>query len=287
MRRALALALLALLLAGVAGAQTFLRDDTGAVAPPVVFRGSGGAQTTAQGSDPLPVTGNTSTPTSSTTDPSGWGRRWFSGAITFQTGDNEAAAFFADAQTAYVMGGGLGANRELYRSSGRGSAFTFVGNATVSDGGATGDVNYVFRTSAGSYLLVGMASGVTTVRPFRATNPLGPWTVATIPGGVPVNSRPNGGMAQQASTILLGITDPAIDQGHLLRSTNDGQSWTTLISPTGLNGFTANPGVNTLFNTASVASPAVNVWLAIDNDGRIFRSTNDGVSFAQTQQIGA
>ncbi|MGH7252896.1 MAG: WD40/YVTN/BNR-like repeat-containing protein, partial [Nitrospiraceae bacterium] len=78
-----------------------------------------------------------------------------------------------------------------------------------------------------------------------------------------------------------------VDTGRVLRSTDDGVSWSSVVAPTGLQSFTGNFGVNNIFNSASITSPASSVWLVIDNDGRIFRSTDDGATFAQTQQIGA
>lgn len=252
MRRWLPLALLLLLLPVVAGSQTWLRDDTGAVAPPVVFQGSGAAQTRTSALDPLPVTTGATT---STTDPFGWGRTWV-GTTTpvISTG------FFVDDRSAVGFTGG--ATLTYLRSDNAGVTWTTLGSvAYFNTAAVTGSL---LLPNGRAFLTTGASGGFsagtcpTTIATGGCTG-----TTGSAPGGLTTSFLPH----LQAGTLIWPASGAT---GFICRSTDSGAS-ASCTQPAAITG--------SFVTGQQVASPAEDVWLALDSLERVYRSTDDGVTW--------
>ncbi len=264
MRRWLPLALFLLLLPATARGQTYPRDDTGAVAAPCVWQtGATGAFNLCGDNNPLPF----STAPSSAADPVGWGRTAFSS--TFSGGNaNTVTGLWADDQTAIAINVATVAYN-LYRAT-RGVAF--VAQGTITTNIQPQQPLSMLQLPSGDYLVAGAVAGGNSM--FRGNLQ----TMTSIAGTAPAGVTFTFSLVLQGSTVLAAgehATLPVI-----CRSSNQGSSFTCTTSPTGLTGV-----FGTTNGRQRVASPALNTWLALNDVGTVFRSTDDGVTWASVATL--
>jgi len=154
-----------------------------------------------------------------------------------------------------------------------GSNFTVPpgGPDPVGPQGAIKDVRGDFlRKQNGTYLVaVDLTSGAPAIaRSVDGVN----WTFTTLPN----TARPTPGLTECDDGTVLVPSDGAAGPGLVFRSTDDGQSFATALTPSGVTtahvGLKYFPGLNTLFayvskDTGSTASPGTAVYLS-SNQGQ-------------------
>lgn len=261
---AAALALLALGALEAAWGQTYPRDDTGAVAAPCVWQtGATGAFNLCGDNNPLPF----STAPSSAADPVGWGRTAFSS--TFSGGNaNSVTGLWADDQTVIAINVAT-LSYNLYRAT-RGQAF--VAQGTITTNIQAQQPESMLALPSGDYLVAGALGGGNTM--FRGNLQ----TMTSITGTAPAGVARTFSLVLQGSTILAAGEHASVPV--ICRSSNLGASFTCTTSPTGLTGiFGVTNGRQRL------ASPALNIWLALNDVGTVFRSTDDGVTWASVATL--
>jgi hypothetical protein len=262
-----------LFLAGLATwvmAATWPRDDTGVPAPVVSFLGSGGRPTLVSVTDPLPV--NTGIATTSSTDPSGWGRSWVPAAITFRNVDNDAA-ITRDFNTGTFVIYAATSLGQMYRSV-LGTSFTDAGSPS-----ATAEVYQIdANTSQRVYVHTGKQRSLDGMF----------WTSFTLPTpsgfSGPVIGR---WVASQGATIVMAVGDGLTGAGvSACRSTDGAATWTCAPAFSGGTGlYVATTSPRNVLMVQALASPRPGVWLLVDRALRVYRSTNDAATWSFVTQL--
>jgi hypothetical protein len=280
MRRLRLLLVLALLTyPALAQGATWLRDDAGGPAPPNVYSGTGGQQTIVNPTNRLPVQTATeaggSVPTTSSTDPSGWGQKWFTSTFTGATGGFPASPLPLAETLIYGITRAEGGNQlDIWLSTDKGATFIKkIANVAVVGIPAASGAGKVLRLTNGNTLIAMSCPGSSTPTCYGLVN----WATTgafaqIIPTGIP-NGLAGGGIStfgQNGSTVLaLYNNNP---QGYNCRSTDGGVTFSCA---------SAGSGANPFLGGDTLDSPAPSLWVRWETTG-IRRSVDDGVSWTQT-----
>lgn len=265
---------LGLLLAGVAHAGTYTvpRDLSGSPAAQCAFLGTSGASTLCSPTDPLPVVAAPTGPqasTTSSTDPTGWGQRWFQGTAVGATGFTILRPLFLTDTSAVGIGvpqAGGTFDRWLSNDKGR----TWTRELAFNVAGTVTDAVYnLLLLSDGAVLVMGHCFGGVTPACTSAwrLNTDGTASVVPMAGLAPGLNLSVMGAAEQGATVSTVVGD-AGGQIYFCQSANKAVSFTC----------GANYSVVGAALSKATESPAPNIWLRIKADG-IERSTNNGTSF--------
>ncbi len=244
-----------------AGAQaaTWLQDTWGLPAPPVVYQGTGGAQTIVNDTDRLPVNA-TGPATSSSTDPTGWGKVAYASPTVPSCTAAVVGAFTTD-QTVllFCMTDGAPSTVQTWTSNNGGRTFVLTSTSSTTFGVAT---LYTATYFSGAFL-------VGTGGVLRSTDGL-TWTILTLTGCVGCVASD---VVGQGTTVLASAG--AAGQIQICRSTNSGASFPSCVDPAAVGVINPNnqPG--------GLASPSAGIWLVGDGNGDLARSTDDGLTWIQ------
>lgn len=219
---------------------------------------------------PLPA-GNSGI-TSIATDTLGYGRTFFLSPSGSTGGANpQSTAFFVDEENVVSFGyGGLTPSGNLRVATSADGGRTWNGLTALGcpvGGACQGVLTKVVRTVASTptYLLAG-GDNVGDAKVFHSTSPTGGFTSTTVTGIVGAE-RNTPDLAIQGATVMAygnsGGTAKAC------RSDNAGTTFQPCV--------TVSAGVN----SGSIVSPAVNIWIASDVAGEVWRSTNNGATWVQ------
>lgn len=278
--RRLLLALLLVASLGVpadARAQTMPRDDTGlptgacaylddSVTPNLYQRCS----TT----HPLPMSPGSA---SIATDTLGYGRSFFlsnSGSGTVSTSRLSTILFLDDID---VVGWGITGGSTLATASSVDGGRTWGALGTVGFGTAINAPIHAGRTigTAPRFLLsVSGIAGSPTI--LNSTSAAGGWAASTFGTGINNNSGPT--FAIQGATVMVwGQGGAANNTAVACRSQDNGQTFQNCVTVDATNntGFTSTSGPH-----QTITSPAAGTWLAVANNGKVWRSTDDGATWA-------
>ncbi len=253
----LALAIGAALLMG----PTWPRDDGGTPAAQCSFIGSAGTPTLCSTTDPLP----TGVGTTSTTDPTGFGKQFFLSNDPFGTDRASTVPVFVTDQTVLAFtleSGGVPEAVKTYLSLNAGRTYALSSTSTATFN-MTSLVD-ALRTTAGLYIIGGTSSDANDGY-LRSSDAVA-WTQVDLPGitGAQVNS-----IGQQGTTVLVSVSVGGNLQ--VCRSTNGGASFSSCSDPGAL--------VLAANQANAIASPSASIWLVADGSGNVARSTDDGVTF--------
>lgn len=271
----LLLTLLASAQAADAQNPTWRNDALGRPAPPCFILSADGTTTLpCSASNPVPTSGGgAGLGTTSGTSTTGFGKQWFPGTVTGSVASGEQMQAFFDSNV------GTDTNTVVFlrRSTGCGNCLQV---AISSDGGVTGtfistalaiansvQVGRRFPSSPPRYL-VSADNGATAVIA-TTTSVLGTWTLST---GLAVGDSLSDAQSNANGSTVIA----AINENNLAcRSTNQGQTFTCAA--------VAGKG-----NGGSVQFAGGTTWLIFEGAaGNVWRSTNDGVSFALQTSFGA
>lgn len=256
-------------------AATWPRDDTGVPAPVVSFLGSGGRPTLVSATDPLPV--NTGLTTTSSTDPSGWGRSWVVSQITFPSNVDNDLAVVRELRTGSYLVYASHVPTTGYRST-LGTNFTSAFTTS-----SVPSAHYAIDANPSLGVYVSILPSTTTTDGARSSDGI-TWTLFTLPtpSGFVGNPVPRWVVASQGTTILIAIQDDAAGSGvSVCRSTDGAASWTCAPA----SAFPGSAGLHnatteTLNTHQVLASAGPGRWLLVDRVGHVYRSTDDGVTWA-------
>lgn len=253
-----------LVLAALLMGPTWPEDDKGRPAGQCSFISSSGVPTLCSATDPLPT--SAAATTTSSTDPSSFGKRWIEGTTFARFA---AATFTGDLTAVAVKVNAGGTALELFNSSDGGRTFTLVYTTSGPDTPFANPNNVrVLRRSTTSAFLLGLSHAGGNTAIWRAGGSLTKWLESSATG-LPAGFREVFAIEQQGSTFLLA--NSSATDSRTCRSTDDGVTWTC----------TDPAGVTRLLHQ-SIATPALNTWLLIDNtvtNRNVARSTDDGATF--------
>ncbi len=274
------LAVFLLLFPSLAGAASWVRDDSGVPAPPVFFQGSSGAQTIVkQGAqDRLPVQTATEalggSPTTNSTDPIGWGQNWFASTFTGATSPSTTAVPLIISDNlvyAYAIKDAGGGVMDVWVSTNRGSTFVKRQANIAVTGYPDGAPIVARRLTTGDTLIAWTCAGggvTPTCYGLIRASATGSYA-GVVPTGIPNGLNGNFASVYQQGTTVLGLYG-ATGVGYYCRSTDSGGTFACVSSGLGAN----------FLNGDTLTSPSPGVWLFVAPAG-IYRSTNDGTSFSQ------
>jgi len=271
--------LLLLCFSGSALGGTWLQDDQGRAAPPANFLGTGGQQTQVNATDRLPVQTVADTlaaplgPTTSTTDPMGWGMAWYTG--TFAAAATAFTILPVAVSPNLIFGfaqAEVGTTVDFFISEDQGR--TWQKKQTLNFAGQTWSVvTFAVHIDVGWWLLGGNCFGgpvTPACTGFGIFNIDGTAAQVALPG---LTAGLAGGMAtihQQGTTVMGTWVRGADSTARRCRSTDSGFTWACDAG----GGF----GTLALTNGKAIDSPGLNIWVR-SRTAAIDRSTDDGVTF--------
>lgn len=220
---------------------------------------------------PLPA--SSSGVTSIATDTLGYGRTFFFSPSGSTGGANgSSAAIFVDEVNVVAFSYGdlfPSGNLRVATSTDGGRTWNGLTALGCPFGGACqGILQKVVRTVASTptYLMAGGAN-VVPAQIFRSPSPTGGFTSVGVTGLSGV-SRNDPSLAIQGA-VVMAYGNSAAGVATACRSDDAGATFQPCV--------TVSPGVA----SGSVATPAANIWLASDTNGEVWRSTDNGASWAQ------
>jgi hypothetical protein len=265
---------------GLVQSATWTRDDAGLPAPPNVYSGTGGQQTIVNATNRLPVqtateAGIGAPPTTSSTDPTGWGQKWFTSTFIGSTGGFIGSPLPLAETLIYTVARAEVANQfDIWLSTDKGATFTKK-IASVAVGGIPSNTQpgKVLRLTNGNTLIAATCPGLSTPQCYGLVNWAATGAFAQIiPTGIP-NGLAGGGISalgQNGSTVLALYSNSP--QGYNCRSTDGGVTFSCT---------SAYLGANPFLTGDTLDSPAPSLWVRWATTG-IQRSVDDGLSWTQT-----
>jgi hypothetical protein len=251
---------------------TYPRDDSGTPAAQCAFIGTAGAPVLCSATDPLPTSGAGSAPTTSTTDPSGWGLKWANSTNPVGTGLIPFVPVFVSDNLIYGFAPPTAANGfDLYVSTNHGATWTFQGTVTRAVG-ASAQPQSAMRLTNGAWVIGTRTTGGTTPAdwPLGIWNANGTFTQPTLTGiGAGLGSFDGIAVAQSGSTLLANLSRNADGSAYICRSTDAGLNWACYAA-----------GGTVQFQSAATLAKVGTAWV-YGSDAGVYRSTNDGTSFGQ------
>lgn len=268
--------LLVLCFSGNALGGTWLQDDQGRAAPPANYIGTGGQQTQVNATDRLPVETVADTltaptgPTTSTTDPMGWGMQWFTGTYAAAAANLKIMPVALSPNLIYGFAlAEVGNTVELYISENQGR--TWLRKQTLDFGVTWTAILFAYHLAPGWWLLGGscglaVTPGCTGLGIFNISGTAAQVALPGLAAGLA------GGMTtihQQGTTVMGTWVRGADSTARRCRSTDSGFTWAC---------DAALFGTLPIYSGKGMDSPAPGVWLRSITTGAE-RSVDDGVTF--------
>lgn len=251
---------------------TWQNDAQGRPAPPcMVLDPTTGLSSPCSATAPLPVSGGgAGLGTTGGTSTTGFGKQWFPSTITgsVASGQLQAAFFIDDLQVAFLRRSTICANcLQVAISTDGGVTGTFFSTAAII--GNSVSTAHRVPSATPSYLVSNIGGPLNIFQSFNLSSG---WT--TVAG---LTTTVNSWASNTTGSTVLSYASPGANV-EVCRSTNQGVSFTSC-ALWGATVTGAIPGQGITYAGGTT-------WLFHNNAGEIWRSTNDGVTFALVTTIG-